>query len=190
MPRAPDGSLHGHVHWRLFQIRATRPAAQVSMATTTDCRRAAVPADRAAGTPLPGDPSRRRDDRALQPAAAGRHRDSLRSTIRFRSGSPDRPGRPLPAASAETPSTAARSRRAPRRTSTAVPAARSTSAAAACSRRATRALAARIPDHIAGAADGMQQRRVIAAIDRLAQPADVHVDQIGLRIEVQVPYGL
>src|SRR6516162_44972 len=31
---------------------------------------------------------------------------------------------------------------------------------------------------------------IAAAIDRLAQPADVHVDQVALRVEVQVPYTL
>ena len=36
----------------------------------------------------------------------------------------------------------------------------------------------------------MQQRVIEALVDGGAQPADVHVDHIGLRIEVQIPYGL
>src|SRR5690348_5887692 len=36
----------------------------------------------------------------------------------------------------------------------------------------------------------MNQLPVAAAIDRLAQAADMHIDQIALGIEVQIPYTL
>src|SRR5690606_29530527 len=43
---------------------------------------------------------------------------------------------------------------------------------------------------VARAADGMQQRALEAAVDLRAQPADVHVDHVGLRVEVVVPDAL
>src|SRR2546422_2289317 len=36
----------------------------------------------------------------------------------------------------------------------------------------------------------MDERPVRAAVDRLAQAADVHVDEIALRVEMQVPHAL
>src|SRR6516164_2588899 len=36
----------------------------------------------------------------------------------------------------------------------------------------------------------MDERVIAAAVDRLPQAADVYVDQIALRIEVQVPHAL
>ena len=45
-------------------------------------------------------------------------------------------------------------------------------------------------DHVACAADRMQQRRLEALVDLGAQAGDMHVDHIGLRIEVVFPYAL
>src|SRR5579872_4424778 len=42
-------------------------------------------------------------------------------------------------------------------------------------------------DHVPGAPDGLQQRRVEAAIDLGAQPRHMHVDDVGLRVEMVVP---
>src|SRR6478672_6467838 len=47
-----------------------------------------------------------------------------------------------------------------------------------------------IPDHVAGAAHGVQQRPLEAFVDLGAQPRDVDVDNIGLRVEVVVPHVL
>src|SRR5579883_2034506 len=44
--------------------------------------------------------------------------------------------------------------------------------------------------HVSRAAHRMDEKAVGATIDRLAQAADVHVDQVALRIEVQVPDSL
>ena len=47
-----------------------------------------------------------------------------------------------------------------------------------------------VTDHVSGAAHGMQQRLVEALVDLAAQPRDVHVDDVGLRVEVVVPHVL
>src|SRR6266404_7344867 len=44
--------------------------------------------------------------------------------------------------------------------------------------------------HVARAAYGVDQRVVGVAIDRLPQAADVYVDEIALRVEVQIPHAL
>src|SRR5262249_29608379 len=44
--------------------------------------------------------------------------------------------------------------------------------------------------HVSRAAHGVNQGVIAAAVDRLAQPTDVHVDQVALRVEVQVPHTL
>ena len=48
-------------------------------------------------------------------------------------------------------------------------------------------LTERVTDHVSGAADGVQERLAEALVDLGAQPRDVHVDDVGLRIEVIVP---
>src|SRR5581483_7860195 len=45
-------------------------------------------------------------------------------------------------------------------------------------------------DHVAGIADGSQQLPLLIRIDLLPELADVHVDDIGLRVEVIVPHVL
>src|SRR5690606_15003291 len=42
-------------------------------------------------------------------------------------------------------------------------------------------------DHVAGAADGVQQGRGVALVDLGAQPRHVHVDDVGLGVEMVVP---
>src|SRR5581483_11510314 len=44
-----------------------------------------------------------------------------------------------------------------------------------------------VADHVAGAADGMEQRPIEALVDLGTQPRNMHVDHVGLRIEVIVP---
>src|SRR5580698_5226348 len=45
------------------------------------------------------------------------------------------------------------------------------------------------PDHVARAADRVQERRVEAFVDFGAQPADMHVDHICLGIEMIFPHA-
>src|SRR4029453_1472751 len=42
--------------------------------------------------------------------------------------------------------------------------------------------------HIAGAPDGVQERRVTVAVDLAPEVADVHVDDVALRVELETPY--
>src|SRR5438034_4300964 len=44
-----------------------------------------------------------------------------------------------------------------------------------------------VTDHVSRAADGVQQRLREPLVDLGAEPRDVHVDHIGLRIEVVIP---
>src|SRR5882757_4994424 len=44
-----------------------------------------------------------------------------------------------------------------------------------------------VTDHVSGAADRMQQRPLKTLVDLGAQPRNVHVDHVGLRIEMIVP---
>src|SRR5579863_8992637 len=43
-------------------------------------------------------------------------------------------------------------------------------------------------EHVARSSDGVDQRRREAAIDFAAQAADLHIDDVGLRIEMAVPH--
>src|SRR6516162_93084 len=52
---------------------------------------------------------------------------------------------------------------------------------------ARRSLPSAVTNHITGAADGAEQRRVEIAIDLGPQPRHMHIDHIGLRIEMVVP---
>src|SRR5688572_22599578 len=45
-------------------------------------------------------------------------------------------------------------------------------------------------ESVAGAADGVDQGLLEALVHPLAQPADMHVDDVGLRIEMIVPHRL
>src|SRR3954452_7349256 len=42
-------------------------------------------------------------------------------------------------------------------------------------------------DHVSGAANGVEERVGVALIDLAAQPRHVHVDDVGLGVEVIVP---
>ena len=42
--------------------------------------------------------------------------------------------------------------------------------------------------HVSGTAHGLQQWLIEVLVDFAAQPADVYVDDVGLRIEVIIPY--
>src|SRR5437868_15061058 len=44
-----------------------------------------------------------------------------------------------------------------------------------------------IPQNITRASDRVNQRPRITFVDGVAQPAHVHIDDVGLRIEVQIP---
>src|SRR5437588_9685286 len=48
-------------------------------------------------------------------------------------------------------------------------------------------LASAVTDHISRAANGMDERRVEIAVDLGAQPRDMDVDHVGLRIEMIIP---
>src|SRR5579872_3691604 len=52
---------------------------------------------------------------------------------------------------------------------------------------APKSLPSAVTYHVTGAANRAEQRRVEVAIDLGAQPRHVHIDHIGLRIEVIVP---
>src|SRR5688572_21630606 len=54
----------------------------------------------------------------------------------------------------------------------------------------TPAPSAAIAQYVAGATHRVQQRALESLVDGGAQPADVHVDHVGLRVEMQVPDGL
>src|ERR1700674_623784 len=47
-----------------------------------------------------------------------------------------------------------------------------------------------VTDHVSGAAHRMEERLVEALVDLGAQPRHVHVDHVGLRVEVIVPHVL
>src|ERR1700692_761012 len=53
-----------------------------------------------------------------------------------------------------------------------------------------RSLRAIVAHHVSRTADGVNQHPVKPSVDRLAQAADVHVDEIRLRVELQVPHAL
>src|SRR6476661_10704254 len=53
-----------------------------------------------------------------------------------------------------------------------------------------KSLVSAVTDGVAGAADGVQQRRRKVLVDLRAKPRDMNVDDVGLRIEVIVPYVL
>src|SRR3984957_9505001 len=55
---------------------------------------------------------------------------------------------------------------------------------------APKSLPSAVTNHVTGAANRAEQRRVEIAIDLGAQARHVHVDHIGLRIEVIVPHVL
>src|ERR1700709_1702761 len=61
---------------------------------------------------------------------------------------------------------------------------------ASASRKAVvrKTLPSAAPNHITGAARSVEQRRVEIAIDLGSQARHMHVDHIGLRIEVIVPH--
>src|SRR5262245_40346925 len=44
-----------------------------------------------------------------------------------------------------------------------------------------------VTDHVSGAANGMQQRQCESLVDLGSQARNVHVDDIGLRVEMIVP---
>src|SRR3954454_11937787 len=46
------------------------------------------------------------------------------------------------------------------------------------------------PDHIARAANGLDERTLETLVDLRAQAGDMHVDHVGLRIEMVVPHML
>src|SRR5271156_1933286 len=48
-------------------------------------------------------------------------------------------------------------------------------------------LASGVTDHISGAANGVYELRVKIAVDLGPEPRDVHVDDVGLRIEMVIP---
>src|SRR3954454_5576668 len=47
-----------------------------------------------------------------------------------------------------------------------------------------------LTDHVPGAANGVQQRTLKTFVDLGAQPRNVHVDDVGLRIEMIIPHVL
>src|SRR5262245_8157157 len=53
-----------------------------------------------------------------------------------------------------------------------------------------RSLVSAVTDHIPGSAHGMQQLLGKALVDLAPEPRDVHVDDVGLRVEVVVPHVL
>src|SRR4029079_11915389 len=53
-----------------------------------------------------------------------------------------------------------------------------------------KSLVSAVTDGVAGAADGVQQRRRKVLVDLRAKARDMHVDDVGLRIEMIIPYVL